>query len=61
LCSRTKENRFDYSEVLSDIWGADGGQRSNSVYPGAGGNCSDCVTFIDKVAGALQASRLKFA
>ena len=45
-----------YQALLSDIWGADGGQPSNTVYPCANGNCSNWVTFIDKTVGALQAS-----
>jgi hypothetical protein len=50
-----------YQVLLSDIFGADGGQPSNTTYPCTGGNCSNWTTFIDKVVGALQASGLKFA
>jgi hypothetical protein len=50
-----------YQVLLSDIFGADGGQPSNTTYPCTSGNCSNWTTFIDKVVGALQASGLKFA
>ena len=50
-----------YQVLLSDIYGADGGQPSNTTYPCTNGDCSNWVTFIDKVVGALQASGLKFA
>jgi hypothetical protein len=50
-----------YQVLLSDIFGADGGQPSNTMYPCTSGNCSNWTTFIDKVVGALQASGLKFA
>ena len=45
-----------YQVLLSDIYGADGGQPSNTTYPCTNGNCSNWVTFIDKVVGALQAT-----
>jgi hypothetical protein len=50
-----------YQVILSDIFGADGGQPSNTTYPCTNGNCSNWVTFIADVVGALQASGLKFA
>jgi hypothetical protein len=50
-----------YQVLLSDVWGANGGQPSNSVYPCTNGNCSSWITFIDDVVGALQASGLKFS
>jgi hypothetical protein len=50
-----------YQVILSDIYGADGGQPSNTVYPCTNGNCSNWVTFLDDVVGALQASGLHFA
>jgi Ricin-type beta-trefoil lectin domain-like len=50
-----------YQALLSDIFGADAGQPSNTVYPCTNGNCSNWVTFIDTVVGELQATGLKFA
>jgi ricin-type beta-trefoil lectin protein len=50
-----------YQVILSDIFGADAGQPSNTVYPCTNGNCSNWVTFLDDVVGALQASGLKFS
>ncbi len=50
-----------YQVILSDLYGNDGGQPSNTVYPCASGNCSNWITFIDSVVGALQASGLTFA
>jgi hypothetical protein len=50
-----------YQVLLSDIYGADGGQPSNTTYPCDNGNCANWVSFIDSVVGALQASGLKLA
>ncbi|HJP73713.1 MAG TPA: RICIN domain-containing protein [Pseudonocardiaceae bacterium] len=50
-----------YQVILSDIYGADGGQPSNTTYPCDNGNCSNWATFIDKTVGALQASGLKLS
>jgi len=50
-----------YQALLSDIFGADAGQPSNTVYPCTNGNCSNWVTFLDTVVGELQATGLKFA
>jgi hypothetical protein len=50
-----------YQVLLSDIFGADAGQPSNTVYPCASGNCSNWVTFLDTVIPELQATGLKFA
>jgi hypothetical protein len=50
-----------YQVLVSDIYGANGGQPSNTMYPCDNGNCSNWVTFIDSTVGALQASGLKFA
>jgi hypothetical protein len=59
---RITQGRYNaqYQVLLSDIFGADGGQPSNTVYPCSGGNCSNWVTFLDDVVGALQASGLHF-
>jgi hypothetical protein len=50
-----------YQVILSDLYGNDGGQPSNTVYPCTNGDCSNWVSFIDSVVGALQASGLTFA
>jgi len=50
-----------YQVILSDLYGNDGGQPSNTVYPCANGNCANWITFIDSVVGALQASGVTFA
>ncbi len=50
-----------YQVILSDMWGADGGQPSNAQFPCDNGNCSSWVSFIDQAVGALQASGLKLS
>ena len=50
-----------YQVLLSDLWGNNGGQPSNEVYPCDNGNCSNWASFIDTTVGALQASGLPFA
>jgi hypothetical protein len=50
-----------YQVLVSDIYGANGGQPSNTMYPCDNGNCSNWISFIDSSVGALQASGLKFA
>jgi hypothetical protein len=50
-----------YQVILSDLYGNDGGQPSNTMYPCTNGDCSNWVSFIDAVVGALQASGLPFA
>ncbi|MDH6222541.1 RICIN domain-containing protein [Streptomyces pseudovenezuelae] len=50
-----------YQVLVSDIYGANGGQPSNTTYPCDNGNCANWVSFIDSTVGALQASGLKFA
>jgi hypothetical protein len=49
-----------YQVILSDLYGNDGGQPSNTMYPCTNGDCSNWVTFIDAVVGALQSSGLTF-
>ncbi len=49
-----------YQVLLSDIFGADGGQPSNTTYPCTNGNCSNWITFIDTVVNELQATGLPF-
>ncbi|MFL6125047.1 RICIN domain-containing protein [Actinophytocola sp.] len=50
-----------YQALLTDIYGLNGGQPSNTSYPCDNGNCSNWVSFIDATVGALQASGLRFA
>lgn len=50
-----------YQVLLTDLYGLNGGQPSNTVYPCDNGNCSNWASFIDQTVGALQASGLKFA
>jgi len=45
-----------YQVLLSDIYGADGSQPSNTTWPCTAGNCANFVTFLDDVVGAIQAS-----
>src|ERR1700689_2454469 len=45
-----------YQVLLSDIYGADGSQPSDTTWPCTGGNCANFVTFLDDVVGAIQAS-----
>ena len=50
-----------YQVILSDVYGADGGQPSSTVWPCASGNCANWISFIDSVVGALQNSGLPIA
>jgi hypothetical protein len=50
-----------YQVILSDLWGNNGGQPSNEVYPCDNGNCANWVSFIDSSVSALQATGLPFA
>jgi hypothetical protein len=50
-----------YQMILSDVYGADGGQPANTMFPCTNGDCSNWVSFIDSVVGALQGSGLRFA
>ncbi|MGW3096732.1 RICIN domain-containing protein [Streptomyces sp. NPDC001102] len=50
-----------YQVLVSDIYGANGGQPSNTRYPCDNGDCSNWISFIDSTVGALQASGLTFA
>ncbi len=47
--------------ILSDVYGADDSQPSDTTWPCTSGNCANYVTFIDDVVGALQASGLSFS
>ena len=50
-----------YQALLTDIYGLNGGQPSNTMYPCDNGSCANWVSFIDATVGALQASGLPFA
>jgi hypothetical protein len=50
-----------YQVLLTDLYGLNGGQPSNTMYPCDNGNCSNWATFIDQTVTALQASGLKLA
>jgi hypothetical protein len=50
-----------YQVILSDLYGADGSQPSNTTWPCAGGNCANWVTFLDDVVGAIKASGVTVA
>ncbi|GAA0927049.1 MULTISPECIES: RICIN domain-containing protein [Streptomyces violaceusniger group] len=50
-----------YQVLVSDIYGANGGQPSNTRYPCDNGDCSNWVGFIDSTVGALRASGLTFS
>ncbi|MFE7854229.1 RICIN domain-containing protein [Streptomyces sp. NPDC057403] len=50
-----------YQVLVSDIYGANGGQPSNTTYPCDNGDCSNWISFIDSTVGALQAAGLTFA
>ncbi|MFC0438882.1 RICIN domain-containing protein [Kutzneria buriramensis] len=50
-----------YQALLTDIYGLNGGQPSNTTYPCDNGNCSNWASFVDATVGALQASGLTFA
>ncbi|GAA1968225.1 RICIN domain-containing protein [Catenulispora subtropica] len=50
-----------YQVLITDIYGLNGGQPSNTTYPCDNGDCSNWAAFIDAAVGALQASGLKLA
>jgi hypothetical protein len=54
-------NHPQYQVLLSDLYGLNAGQPSNTVYPCDNGNCSNWATFIDTTVAALQASGVSFA
>jgi Ricin-type beta-trefoil lectin domain len=45
-----------YQVLLSDIYGADNSQPSDTTWPCTDDNCANYVTFLDDVVGAIQAS-----
>jgi hypothetical protein len=45
-----------YDLLVSDLYGADTTQPSNTVYPCANGNCSNWISFIDDVVADVQAA-----
>jgi hypothetical protein len=54
-------NHAQYQVLLTDLYGLNGGQPSNTTYPCDSGNCSNWATFIDSTVAALQATGLPFA
>ncbi|MGW4984829.1 RICIN domain-containing protein [Streptomyces mirabilis] len=50
-----------YQVLVSDIYGANGGQPSNTKYPCDNGDCSNWISFIDSTVGPLQESGLTFS
>jgi ricin-type beta-trefoil lectin protein len=53
--------QVQYQVILSDLYGADGGQPANTIWPCTNGDCSNWISFLDSVVGALQGSGLRFA
>ncbi|MDX6390185.1 MAG: hypothetical protein QOJ73_1248 [Streptosporangiaceae bacterium] len=47
-----------YQVILADVYGADGSQPSNTTWPCTGGNCSNWVSMIASVVGAIKAAGL---
>ena len=45
-----------YDLLVSDLFGADTTQPSNTVYPCTSGNCANWTSFIDTVVGSVQSS-----
>ena len=45
-----------YDLLVSDLYGADTTQPSNTVYPCASGNCSNWISFLDDVIADVQAA-----
>jgi hypothetical protein len=45
-----------YDLLISDLFGADTTQPATTVYPCTSGNCSNWITFIDRVVADVQAS-----
>jgi hypothetical protein len=50
----TSPYHAQYQVILSDLYGADGSQPSDTTYPCADGDCANWVTFLDDVVGAFQ-------
>jgi hypothetical protein len=48
-----------YHLLVSDLYGADTTQPSNTIYPCDNGDCANWTTFIDTVVGDVRASGLK--
>jgi Ricin-type beta-trefoil lectin domain-like/Ricin-type beta-trefoil lectin domain/Glycosyl hydrolases family 39 len=54
----TSPYHAQYQVILSDLYGADGSQPSDTSYPCADDNCANWVTFLDDVVGAIKDSGL---
>ena len=57
----TGSEHAQYQVIMSDVYGADGGQPSNTMWPCDNGSCSNWVSFVDSTVNALNASGLKVA
>ncbi|TDU05939.1 glycosyl hydrolase family 39 [Streptomyces sp. 846.5] len=52
---------FQYQVLLSDLYGANGGEPGNTQWPCADGDCSNYVTFLTTTIKALEKSGINFA
>jgi len=52
---------FQYQVLLSDLYGANGGEPGDTRWPCANGDCSNYVTFLDSTITALKKSGIDFA
>jgi hypothetical protein len=57
----TSPYHAQYQVILSDLFGADGSQPASTVWPCTSGNCSNWVSFLDAVVGAIKASGVTVA
>ncbi|MEV6848619.1 CBM35 domain-containing protein [Actinoplanes sp. NPDC051411] len=58
---KTSDRPVQYQVLLSDLYGANAGEPSNTVWPCADGDCSNYITFLDTTITALKASGVNFA
>lgn len=58
---KSSNRPVQYQVLLSDLFGANGGEPADTVWPCTGGDCSNYVTFLDTTITALQASGVTFA
>jgi hypothetical protein len=50
-----------YQVIMADLYGADGSQPANTMWPCDNGSCANFLSFIDSVVGAIQSSGVKVA
>lgn len=60
LTSESGKN-FHYEVLLSDLYGANGGEPSDTQWPCANGDCSSYVNFLTTTIKALEASGINFS